>query len=197
MRKKIFAALGIIISLSLIAVVIVNNSTTLHSALAADTPSPAPAAQPSPDITSNCTTEMRKFLPPIQEDFLKYLQDTFKGDEPNSGKVGEAVDKFYETKNAIEAKYSQLLNTASPSGNVLEVTATPSSCKILADDAITALREVLKSHALKTTSSKTTTQMLEKYKEINKKLKDLNQNFGKLKGYIDSFNSKMPCYIKK
>jgi hypothetical protein len=209
MPKKILLALSIIISLSLLTSVIIKNLSSLNSALAADETTPSTsetptAAPPSSDTSADaeqviqkCTTEMRKFIPTQEQEFLTYLQETFKGEDPNSGKVNEAVDKFNEIKNKISAKYTELIQTSAPSKELLETTAMGSNCKILVDNEFIALGEVLKSHALKTTSSKTTTQLLEKYKAINKQLKDMNQNFGRLKGYIDSFNAKMPCYIKK
>ena len=143
-----------------------------------------------------CTGKLRVELPVIQKRFLSEMETLFEGDNKNSDNIQEALDKYQQARNEMYTLY--LAYSQAKDGESVSVsTARAPNCYLVVEDSYTALEQVLRKYARSTTSSKTTSQLIEKYKEINGKLSGLNMDMGRMKGYIESFEAKLPCYIEK
>ena len=216
MSKKIYISIGIILSLVVVGLVTSRSYFFLSEAEAQDAPLPQPAAEEEPaeeepqpgdpvdpeeevtDITplEECTLKMRQYLPEKEKEFLTFIEEKFESEGPNSTKVNESVDKYMATRNEIWGTFLEY-SGGRADDDLLQITARAPNCYILVENSYTALEDVLKKYATTTTASKTTSKLVEKYKEINGKLSGLNKSIGRMKGYIDAFESKLPCYIEK
>jgi len=212
-KTKITFGIGLIASIT--AVVLLYSYIPLFQAEAQDAPSPQPqpaaeepaeptAESPEPaeqvdpysDELEECRVQMRKYLPTKQEELMTYLEEEFEGEGPNSGKVNEAIDKYMLIRDEIWQQFL-LYSGARAEDDLLTLTARAPNCYNLVEENYVGLEQALKKYVISTSSSKVTSQLVDKYKEINGELSGLNMDIGKMKGYIDAFESRFPCFIKK
>lgn len=70
-------------------------------------------------------------------------------------------------------------------------------CIAVLNDNLEQARSFLRVKAVATSSVKQTTALLEKYKAINEQLSVLNKSVLQFKSYMETFATKVPCYIEK
>ena len=79
---------------------------------------------------------------------------------------------------------------------MLETGTEQGKCSQIVRAALDDAKRIIKVHAVKTSGVKKSTALLEKYQQINAELGKLYQQFVYMKGYLDTFANKLPCYPK-
>ncbi len=166
-------------------------------------------------------------LVPIYEDMLKefllFLDGHFKNTSSSSTLTNAAIAKFQVYKDDIYAIYQYLQNERiavageEADQNVIQAkqqSSTPdlygirfesyldavgsiAACQNLADKYVYLAREQMFNRITKTTASKKTLAIVEKYEEINKNLKDLNFKISQVEANFKTFENKLPGFIQK
>ncbi len=145
--------------------------------------------------TNRCVPEMDAYTKVELGRFRDFITTNFQNKSSTSSLLNTAMGRYRELRTAIYNKYY----TYSAKQGALQITegVTANSCIELIDKALSQARHELKIHAIQTSTVKRTAALIDKYQQINAQLHTLNRTFLTMKAYLDTFASKLPCYIKK
>jgi hypothetical protein len=157
-------------------------------------PAPAPGASAA-EVSGVCTVEMQKFSDVEIGKFRDFITTNFQNKSSTGSLLEIAVGRYRELRTALYNKYS----TFYPHQGALLLTEglQPGACLKIVEDTLTQARRELQMRAVQTSTVKKTTALIEKYQQINDKLGNLTRTFLSMKAYLDTFASKLPCYINK
>lgn len=127
-------------------------------------------------------------------EFASFLDLHFQSKDQNSTLVSDAIDAFVEYKKAIWAELDKYkVGTTTPTTSQL---SSIDSCVLIAEKKIDEAKTMLRKHVMTTGRIKQQTILLDKYKAINNKLRDLNMTIAKMVGAFETFKNKLPGYLK-
>lgn len=148
-------------------------------------------------ITTNnkCESEIKDVSVKQLKGFLDFLETNFQNKSSTSSLLNLAFAKYRVMRRELFNTYKKYYPRQ---GASQIITGTePAACLKIINDTLEDARILLRKHAVKTSGVKKSTVLIEKYKSINDLLGALHQQFVLLKGYLDTFASKLPCYVKK
>lgn len=124
-------------------------------------------------------------------EFSAFLEIHFESKKNNTYLIPDAVNAFVEYKKSIlKAMENYEVGTAKTTAQVAQLNA----CFDYAKNKILDSKKMLIKHVLNTSSTKHGQIMVEKYRNINSKLSDLNVEIGKIAGALKGFENKFPGY---
>lgn len=203
----------VVITLVLMVLFIAGNAfgqaslTIADDAPAADStvPLPVPEGATKQDVDAQvanaCVTELTKFGDPEFEKYREFMENNFKNKSNTSSLLDLGMQRYELFKTDIANKYQQLflqqldLASITQSGNSTQAVGV-NDCNLLALQYISDAAKVLQMRAYTTSSIKKTSIFVEKYKQINDKLKALNLEVMKMVVNLSTFEQKLPCYLK-
>lgn len=146
------------------------------------------------NINNLCEPAMKSFADKDLADFRKFVETNFQNKSSTASLTDFALGKYRE----LRAELNTAINKYHPNFASLQMTTAiqPNKCRQIIDQTLADARILLKRNAVRTSGVKKTTALLEKYQQINAQLGNLFQQFVYVKGYLDSFSSKLPCYPK-
>lgn len=139
-----------------------------------------------------CTLEMKPFIKTEGEKFRTYLQEHFKNKSKNSSLLDLALKRFDLYKQSLWKKakgyYPQAgLSVFSESSDTLQ-------CIQLINNEISLSEQVLRQYFLETSDIKTTSTLMTKLENINKKLDNLNRQIIQMLGKWETLKDRIPCF---
>lgn len=148
-----------------------------------------------------CEIEMTKYGDAEFAKYTTFMEDNFRNKSSTNSLMDLAMQRYDQFKTMINLKYNELvgvqLDVASDAG------ATNSSqaiglvrCSALANKYIADAGNMLKLRATSTSNLKKASLFVEKYQQINSKLRALNLDVMRMVVNISSFEQKLPCYLK-
>jgi hypothetical protein len=188
------------VTAAIAAVFLFGSSVDLINAQTAPNYGNTPTSPPAPgtsaeDVKTICTIEMQKVADVELGNYRTFITTNFQN-KSNTGSLLEiAVSRYRQLRKTLYDKYA----TFYPHQGALILTEglQPGACMAIVDDTLSLARRELQMRAVQTSTVKKTTALIEKYQQINEKLGNLNRTFLSMKAYLDTFASKLPCYIKK
>jgi uncharacterized membrane protein len=148
-----------------------------------------------------CTYEMTKFGDPEFEKYRTFMEDHFKNKSTTSSLMEKGLQRYEQFKTTIRGKLELLLGSQiamaaqSNSSNMAQLPAI-SSCEAKAQEYLDQAAQMLQMRAVTTSGIKKASIFVEKYKQINGKLRSLNLDIMKMVVNIRTFEEKLPCYLK-
>jgi len=158
---------------------------------------------PAPDTNAKgqqCIEGMNTYFgdddnPGAEKTYLESIEKLFLSKNPNSTLINSAIDIYSKYKHKAFDKYSTYFPLA---GSFQSIEGNKQSeCYSKVTDKIGVARNAMKTHIKSTTGVKKQTALIEKYKALDAKLRELNMVFGEIKGYFDAFNNKLPKFVKE
>lgn len=189
-------------SLTVILAVVLffGNSLQMIYAQPAATPSGAPEpegleGQSPEEINVVCQIEMEDFMFDQFQEYQDWMDEHFQNKSSTSSLLDAAFSRYREFRDTAMNKYF----TYFPQQGASQLTEgfEKGACLKVVEDKLQEARTVLQMKANSTSAVKKTTALITKYQEINEKLRLLNETFLHMKGYLDIFADKLPCYIAK
>ncbi len=184
-----------------------------NSGLAQETPAPAEASNtPIQAVEGNlatvntitpevCVYELTKFADPEFEKYRTFMEDNFKNKSRTSSLLEAGIQKYEKFKTDIRAKLELLVGEAikvaaeSKGTNSVQLPGL-FACEATAQEYIDNASKMLEMRAVATSSIKKASIFVEKYKQINGKLRSLNLDIMKMVTNVTAFEQKLPCYLK-
>lgn len=162
----------------------------------ADTGTAAAGAPESPKASDKPNTCIQRLNPIIEEksaELGQFINQHFQNERKNSELLPVAIDKFREHAKSLRSS----IDTYFPREKAVSAEALEerTACQHFIDDALFVEKEILRKHMVATAHAKKTTRLLDAYKEINSKLDKLNFDMAQMYGYMEVFQSKLPCYV--
>ncbi len=142
-----------------------------------------------------CTLEMKPLIKTEGEKFRSYLQAHFKNKNKNSSLLDLALKRFEIYKQTLWKKVQDYYPQAGLP--VLSESTDALKCIQLVKNDINLSEQLLKQYFLETSDIKTTSTLMTKLEEINKKLDALNREVIEMLGKWETLKDRIPCFTSK
>jgi hypothetical protein len=146
------------------------------------------------------------------KDFLDFLDANFQNTSATSSLTELAIARYREYRDSLKSQFDILQASGvtlatkaandSSNGFVLSRVATFDDrmaeyalCEELVNTYTSKGREIMMSHIRTAAAQKKTVMLLEKYKTLNTKLRELNMKTAQMYGLFATFANKLPGYI--
>lgn len=145
---------------------------------------------------SQCKEKLIPIFDLELKDFFKFLDESFQNKSSNSSLTNIAIVRYQDFKNSLNDYFARLnINNASNEEYVRANNAYV-LCAELLDQYFAVAKSQMIDHIKKTSAVKTASVLLEKYKAINNRLRDLNTAISQMYGYFASFKALLPGFVK-
>ena len=190
------------LSITVILAVMLFFGNSLQTIQAQPAPTPSSAPQPAgledasaEEINIVCQIEMEDFMFEESKRYMEFMDTHFMNKSGSASLMDTAFARYREFRDVAMRKY----DTYFPQQGALQFTegVEKGACLQIVEKGLADARKLLEIKATSTSAVKKTTALITKYQEINEKLRVLNQTFLYMKGYLDVFADKLPCYIVK
>lgn len=187
--KKILALMCMLLLSSETAVYAVSPEIEAQKALLID--------QISEYGASNC----RQSLVPVFEiemvEFMEFVDNTFKNKSSNTSLLTLAIARYSKFKLNMESLVAQVQPSGQAASTYKDDFAAYSDCVKIMETYVSAAKDHLIKHVKNNTAQKKTTVMVEKYRAINDKLREMNIKIAKMYGLFLTFKDKFPGFLKE
>ena len=162
-------------------------------------------------LISQCTVTLPPKYTEELQSFLSFLDETFKNKSSDSSLTDIAIQRFTEYKRAIKAIFANLgpqayalidgkagvdVDKTKTISSIAEIDAY-SNCQKLTEEYIETGKQQMIDRIKGSATQKSATIMLEKYKAINMKLRELNVEIAKMYAMFMSFANKLPGFLRE
>lgn len=149
----------------------------------------------SDDMETYCNREYKEFVDNAMDDFRGWIERHFQNKSSSSSLLSDAISRYKELRKTLSKESYKYI--PKNMGVIWLEGFEQSSCKKILNDALDDAKKLLESKSRSTSAVKKSTVLLDKYKSINDQLSTLSLNFVYMKSYLDTFATKLPCYISK
>ncbi len=146
-----------------------------------------------------CLEELDDYASERFVSYQDYMEIHFTNKSATSDLMDDAVIEYQAFEEDIRAKlavYFKPPYVNSSANSVAGQAATLSECQQVADQYIEDAQKLLELRAVRTSEIKKTSILLEKYQQINAKMRVLNLDVLKMATNFAVFEKKLPCYLK-
>lgn len=147
------------------------------------------------DEGSKCARRMKEVLFLKKEEFGKFMNEHFRSSKPTSELIPGAVELFRRYRKEMFEEMKKFLPLDKTEGTAA-LTERPSCEKAVEEDFV-LMKQMITQHIIENAYAKKSTRLLDRYKEINSKLRKLNFTIAQMYGYFSAFSQKLPCYATK
>lgn len=184
------------VMIALVIVLCAGNSIEFIQAQPAPTPTDTPAQSAAPEGQENefCQADMKQFLEFEEPRYGEWMESHFNNKSSTTSLLDDAFARYTDFRASLYDRY----NNYFPYQGALQLSEglELGECRSIMEKALSRARNTLEQKAITTSTVKKTTALLQKYQEINGKLRNLYQTFITMKKYLDTFADKLPCYIQ-
>lgn len=188
-----------IVAVTILVTLIVSTGSVIVAKAEVDTASSGGSGSLDSGTTTTannkCEAEIKDVSVKQLKGFLDFLEINFQNKSSTSSLLNLAFAKYRVMRRELFNTYQKYYPRQ---GTSQIITGTePAACLKIVNDTLEDARILLRKHAVRTSGVKKSTALITKYQSINDLLGTLHQQFVLLKGYLDTFASKLPCYVKK
>ena len=152
-------------------------------------------------VANSCVTALTAYADPVFEKYKIFMEDNFKNKSTTSSLLNLGMQRYDQFKTSITDTYQDLVGqqielAISQKSSVTDQGVGLNRCNALALQYVDDASKLLKMRAITTSNIKKASIFVEKYKQINGKLRALNLDLMKMVVDISAFQQKLPCYLK-
>lgn len=156
----------------------------------------APAITGNPEEDNKiCQLEMKNFIDVELKRYRDFMETHFQNKSSTSSLLDAALERYKEFRKAVNDKFSQF--SPQPLALLASETIEPGACFKQVQAALQEAKRSLTSKARQTSAVKQTTALIRQYQHMNEQLRTLSESFLTMKAYLDTFATKLPCYVRK
>jgi hypothetical protein len=147
------------------------------------------------EINNACEPQIKEKASLQLQDFRTFLSVNFQNKSSTDSLAEKGISKYREMRRELMDAYEKYNPNQ---GSTQFITGLqPAACFAIVRETLEDARNLLRIHASRTSGVKKSAALLEKYQAINNQLQGLSQQFTALRGYLDAFAAKLPCYVQK
>lgn len=153
------------------------------------------AESPERDKSDKCIEHMKTFMAAKKVDFAAFMNEHFRSGSPTSDLADAAIAKYRQYRTEVNAE----MLTFSPEANkVIQVAINENpKCAAAVTEDFNLMRSAIRQHIVQNAYAKKSTRLVDKYKQINNELKNLNFTIAQTYGYFAALSQKLPCYTEE
>ena len=156
----------------------------------------APAAYAQdPPAEVNCVAEMKPFMETKSQELRLYFKEHFQSKKTNSSLLDLALKRFDKYKKELNNKmieYSPQAGLSLYSESIENL-----KCAKIVKEEIDTMEKLLRSYFEQTAQVKKTSALMNKLKEINKKMDAMMKAVMRMYGKWMTLKGRIPCFIKQ
>jgi hypothetical protein len=154
--------------------------------------------QISPNL---CVFELTKFADPEFVAYTNFMEQNFLNKSRTTDLLELGMKRYEKFKGDIMGQLNfqlsqQIANAAANQATAAVQLPGLAECEAKAREYIDNAGKMLEMRAVSSSNLKQATLFVEKYKQINGKLRSLNLDMMKMVNNITTFEQKLPCYLK-
>ncbi|MBL4694683.1 hypothetical protein JKY72_04915 [Candidatus Gracilibacteria bacterium] len=128
---------------------------------------------------------------------MKFLEQNFENKSSTSTLTKTAIARYRTHRDLLRSIYLSLTPTREAGVSFEEAIESHAQCQKITEAYIQVAKDKLISHVRSTSVQKQTTVMIEKYKSINGKVRDMHLAIAKMYGFYVTFKNKLPGFIQQ
>ncbi|MBN1494321.1 hypothetical protein JW911_01135 [Candidatus Peregrinibacteria bacterium] len=147
------------------------------------------------NIDIKCMTDIKPYLDDKNKKFREYLNEHFQNKSTNTSLLDLALKRLELHKKDLRDKFASYYPQSGfeLQSKVLDTLA----CYQMVEDEIRFSEELLKKYFTQTSTIKTSSAIMEKIQNINKKLDELNTSITQLYSKWENLKNIVPCLIEE
>jgi len=150
---------------------------------------------PGGNVDVLCITEIKPYLDTKGKEFREYLNQHFQNKSTNTSLLDLALKRFELYKKDLRDKFASFYPQ---SGFELQSEVLDTlTCYQMVNDEIKYSEELLKKYFTQTSNIKSSSAIMEKIQNINKKLDELNASVNQMNGKWENLKNIIPCLIEE
>lgn len=168
---------------------------------AQDEGSVAPSAAPAApafllDQPTQCVTQFTPFFQGKKDEFAEFINTHFQSELPASDLIPAAVEKYRQFRGQGQARIDEIMKSVVSKGgpSALAANRERAACEKLFQNESLIIKELLRLHIVANAAAKKSTRLLDRYKQLNRKLGQLNSTLAQFYGYFSSLSQRLPCF---
>jgi hypothetical protein len=202
----------LVITINLLLIFVIANAFSLGGVGVANETSVGQQASPPVTIAGNkaavneispnlCVYEISKFGDQEFAAYLTFMEENFLNKSRTADLLELGMRRYEKFKGDMVGQLnyqltSQITNAAANEATGAAQLPGLADCEAKAREYIDNAAKVLQMRAVSSSNIKQATLFVEKYKQINGKLRSLNLDMMKMVNNITTFEQKLPCYLK-
>lgn len=150
------------------------------------------------EAETKCITDLQTFGEPEMVKYRQFMEEHFANKNSTTSLLDKGIDRYVQLENDFRTKYEEIFQAQvgnSGARNYLQGQYF-SACQQVLDDYLSEGRKLVEMRATTTSTIKKTSVFVEKYKQINAKLREMNLEVLRMSVNISTFEQKLPCYLK-
>lgn len=198
-KKLVHEFSEVIVFLSAVVFISIIIDSTLIG-LASDNTSPDTSAT---DVDSNelaaefdCLATIYEQIGPVEEEFSGYLDNAITSDASSEDIAELVMQKYEEYIEKVEAIYTEAVSATTAGVPINAVFDKVSLCRDVIDQLIEEKEVLAELEVVSSAAGKRTTALLDEYKYINEKLRDMLENVSFINGYIFEMDNSLSGFTK-
>jgi hypothetical protein len=152
----------------------------------------------SAEAETKCITDLQAFGEKEMVKYRQFMEEHFANKNSTTSLLDTGIDRYTQLENDFRSKYQEIFQEQvgnSGARNYLQGQYF-SACQQVLDDYLAEGRKLIEMRATTTSTIKKTSVFVEKYKQINAKLREMNLEVLRMSVNISTFEQKLPCYLK-
>lgn len=148
-----------------------------------------------PSTTYDCLEILIPYLTEADAEFAEFLGSSVTSAEPSAEIVDLMIEKYEEYLANIETTFDAA--TAPQEGQqISEVTERLGTCQSKVEEHIEANEQIMQVEVTSSSYAKKTTALLDEYKWINERLRDMQETVGYIGGYLTTVDGQLSGFTK-
>lgn len=143
----------------------------------------------------SCQIELKKFLDQETKDYQEFITKHLQN-KKSANNLFDTANQRYIQYRAKLLNYRKTLAYLPGIANPEQAQLDIERCQEVIDKYLVAAAEYQKNSLIGNAQRKATIRLTERLQNINSKLDTLNRNVGAVKGDIQIFVQKVPCYVE-
>jgi hypothetical protein len=148
---------------------------------------------------SECKNQLGELYDLETLKFLKFLETNFQNKSSASSLTNNAIAAYTEYKKTLNGIFATLTPKSSNFDTIKKYSDEYDAytlCFTMTDSYLAMAKEQMLKHIKNNNAQKETTVLLEKFQNVNGKLRDLNMEIAQMYSFFATFRNKLPGFLK-
>ncbi len=144
------------------------------------------------DIAGRCVTRMKDFMAVKSVEFGEFINLHFRSGSSTSELIPSAIERYRAYRKEIMGEMNRMAPVSSQTASAAMNERPP--CEKAVKTELALMKQLLSQHISENAYAKKSTRLIDKYKNINKKLEELSFTIAQMYGYFGALSGRLPCY---
>ncbi|MGL5831470.1 MAG: hypothetical protein ACRCZE_04985 [Candidatus Altimarinota bacterium] len=147
---------------------------------------------------TKCVTDLQAYGEQEMTKYRQFMEEHFANKDSTGSLLDAAIDRYLQLENDFRSKYQEIFQQQVGNAGARNYLQGEyfTDCQEVLNNYLTEGRKLVEMRATTTSTIKKTSVFVEKYKQINDKLRAMNLEVLRMTVNISTFEQKLPCYLK-